>query len=90
MVTIESMALQKPVVNTSIGWAQELIDDDVNGFLVHPTDIDTYANRIIELFNDEGLCKGIGKAARKKVEQLFDIEKNADINIEYYKSIIEK
>jgi glycosyltransferase involved in cell wall biosynthesis len=25
MVTIESMALQKPVVNTSIGWAPELI-----------------------------------------------------------------
>jgi glycosyltransferase involved in cell wall biosynthesis len=34
MVTIESMALQKPVVNTSIGWAPELIIDG-SGFL-HP------------------------------------------------------
>ncbi len=90
MVTIESMALQKPVVNTSIGWAQELIDDEVNGFLVHPSKVNDYANRILELFDDKDKCIKIGEAARKKVEKLFDIEKNADINIEYYKSIIEK
>ncbi|TGV04431.1 glycosyltransferase family 4 protein [Flavivirga rizhaonensis] len=88
MVTIESMAMQKPVVNTSIGWGQELIDDSVNGYLVHPTEIDEYANRLLELLNDEDLCLKIGNAAREKVEILFDIEKNANINIEYYKSII--
>ena len=88
MVTIESMAMQKPVVNTSIGWAQELIDDGVNGYLVHPTKIEDYANKILTLLNDEKLCEQIGKAAKLKVEALFDIEKNADINIEYYKSIL--
>ncbi len=88
MVTIESMALQKPVVNTSIGWAQELIDDGINGYLVHPSKIDAYAVRIIQLFKDEDLCLEIGKAARKKVEMLFDIEKNADINLAYYNSIL--
>lgn len=88
MVTIESMAMQKPVVNTSIGWAQELIEDNVNGYLVHPTKVDDYATKIVMLLNDEALCKQIGKAAKLKVEDLFDINKNADINIEYYKSII--
>lgn len=88
MVTIESMAMQKPVVNTSIGWAQELIDDGVNGYLVHPTKIEDYANKILTLLNNENLCEQIGKAGRTKVEDLFDIDKNVDINIEYYKSII--
>lgn len=88
MVTIESMALQKPVVNTSIGWAKELIDNGVNGYLVHPTKIEDYATRILELLNNKQLCLTIGKAARLKVDTLFDIEKNADINIAYYKSII--
>ena len=88
MVTIESMAMQKPVVNTSIGWAQELINDGVNGYLVHPTKIEDYANKILTLLNDEELCEQIGKAARLKVEHLFDIEKNASINIDYYKSIL--
>lgn len=88
MVTIESMALQKPVVNTSIGWAQELIDDGVSGYLVHPKQVDEYANRILELFDDEALCLTLGKAARIRVETLFDIEKNAAINIDYYKEVL--
>ena len=88
MVTIESMALQKPVVNTSIGWAQELIDDGINGYLVHPTKIDDYAERILNLLNNEDLCLEIGKAARQKVETTFNIEHNAEQNIAYYNSII--
>ena len=88
MVTIESMALQKPVVNTSIGWAQELINNGKDGFLVHPSDIDLYAKRILTLLNDEMLCETIGKAARKQVEFKFDIDKNADVNLAYYKRVL--
>ena len=90
MVTIESMALQKPVVNTSIGWAKELVDDGVNGFLVHPSNINEYANTILKLLDNMELCFQIGKEARKKVEQNFDIVKNAEVNIEYYKRFIKK
>ncbi|WP_027880033.1 glycosyltransferase family 4 protein [Mesoflavibacter zeaxanthinifaciens] len=88
MVTIESMALQKPVVNTSIGWAQELIDDGVNGYLVHPTETDTYVSTILKLFNDQELCLQIGKAARVKTELTFDIETLVQQNIDYYMSVI--
>ena len=88
MVTIESMALQKPVVNTSIGWAQELIDDGQDGFLVHPSEIELYASRIVELLNDDVLCLKLGKAARNKVENRFDIDKIADMNIAYFNSIL--
>lgn len=88
MVTIESMALQKPVINTSIGWAQELIDDGVNGFLVHPSDIEGYSKAILRLFNDSELSATIGRAARKKTELSFDINSIADKNIIFYKSVI--
>lgn len=88
MVTIESMALQKPVVNTSIGWAQELIDDDINGYLVHPSDINLYASRIVRLLNNKKRSIEIGKSARHKIETTFDISKIVDINIEYYNRFI--
>lgn len=88
MVTIEAMALQKPVVNTSIGWAQELIDDGVNGYLVHPSDIHLFAEKILDLLNDESRCLTMGKAARQKVEQCFDIEKLALANLEYYQTVL--
>ena len=87
MVTIESMALQKPVVNTNIGWAQELIADGESGFLVHPQDHSFYANRIITLLEDTKLCLAMGEKARKRVENVFDIEKIAQQNILFYQYI---
>ena len=88
MVTIEAMALQKPVVNTNIGWAQELLVDEVSGFLVHPQDHQLFANRIVCLLNDKALCLTIGKNARTQIEQVFDIHKIVQENISFYKSII--
>lgn len=90
MVTIESMALKKPVVNTNIGWAQELIDDGVNGFLVHPLDIELYAEKIALLLEDKALCLKMGSSARIKIQSTFNIDKIADVNIEYYKRFIAK
>jgi glycosyltransferase involved in cell wall biosynthesis len=88
MVTIESMAMQKAVVNSNIGWSKELIDDGVNGYLVHPENHDLYADRIVSLLNDDSLCVEIGKSAREKVENKFDIEKKAAENIAFYDCII--
>lgn len=87
MVTIESMALQKPVVNTDIGWAQELIVDGESGFLVHPQDHSLYANRIIGLLADAHFSLTMGKNARKRVEAVFDIDKIVQQNILFYQSI---
>lgn len=90
MVTVESMALQKPVVNTNIGWANEILDDGVNGYLVHPTETNRYVEKIITLFNDENLCTEIGEAARSKVEKSFNINTIAEKNISFYKTVISK
>lgn len=87
MVTIESMALQKPVVNSNIGWAQELIVDKESGFLVYPANHDLYADRIIELLKNKNLAEEMGKKARLRVEDKFDIERLAQTNIQFYSKI---
>jgi glycosyltransferase involved in cell wall biosynthesis len=88
MVTLESMAMQKPVVNSSIGWAQELIDDGEHGYLIHPTETQAYVNSIIKLFNDKSLCAKIGAAARQKAERYFNSDDIAVKTIAFYQSII--
>lgn len=90
MVTVESMAMQKPVVNTNIGWANEIIDDGINGYLVSPTETDIYAERIIKLFKDKTLSMDLGKAARQKVEANFDITTIADDTVTYYQTMISR
>lgn len=88
MVTIESMALQKPVVNSNIGWARELIVEGESGYLVYPKDHELFADKILGLLEDEKLCLEMGSTARIRVERLFDIEKLAGDNIIFYKSIM--
>lgn len=89
MVTIESMALQKAVVNTSIGWAQDLIEHGKDGFMHHPDDIEAYVDTISKLFDDEVLVNNISQAARKSVENKFDISKLVHKNLDTYKLLCE-
>jgi len=88
MVTIESMAMQKAVVNSNIGWSEELIIDKESGFLVHPANHKQYAERITELLQNKNLTLEIGKKARSRVEDKFDIKKLVKENIEFYSKVI--
>jgi glycosyltransferase involved in cell wall biosynthesis len=90
MVTIESMAMQKAVVNSNIGWAQELIIDEESGFLVHPENHNLYAERIIQLLKDDTYCLKIGQQALTRVETKFDINKVVLENIAFYEKIIDQ
>jgi glycosyltransferase involved in cell wall biosynthesis len=71
-----------------VGWASEIIQDGVEGFLVHPTNHDEYANKISELLNNTELQKQFGIAARKKITDKFDIDTISKMNIELYTSVI--
>lgn len=88
MVTIEAMAMQKVVVNSNIGWSQELIIDEESGFLVHPSNHDLYAARITQVLSNVLLSEKMGKMARKRVEEKFDIDKLVLKNIEFYRNIL--
>ncbi len=88
MVTIEAMAMQKAVVSSNFDWVRELIVDGESGLLADPSAHVEFASKIISLMHDDGLTAKIGKSARERAEQLFDIDKLADANIEFYKSVI--
>ena len=85
---IEAMALQKTIVASDIGWATEVIDDGINGFLVHPTAHSKYADKILELLGNQELRNKLGIEARKKVEEKFSIDVVAQKNLDFYKKII--
>ena len=63
---IEAMAMQKPIVASNIGWANEIIEDGLEGFLVHPEDHIQYAKRILELLENSKLQIQFGINAKKK------------------------
>jgi glycosyltransferase involved in cell wall biosynthesis len=85
---IEAMALQKPIVASNIGWATELIEDGVEGFLVHPKNHKQYAERILELLESPKLQSAFGVAASKKVSLKFSTETVARQSLLFYKKCI--
>lgn len=84
---IEAMALQKAIVASNIGWAAEIIEDSVEGFLVHPRNHNLFAARILELLDNQKLRKQFGIEARKKVVQKFSIEVVAKQSTDFYQKV---
>jgi glycosyltransferase involved in cell wall biosynthesis len=82
---LEAMAMEKPIVASNIGWACEVIEDEKSGFLVHPTNHDLFAKKIATLLKDETQCLKVGKLARKRVEESFDVKVLVKQNIDFYK-----
>lgn len=87
---IEAMALKKPIVASNIGWAPEVIDDGENGYLVHPKDHQTYAQRILQLLADEQLQRNFGEKAREKVKTTFSTEVVARQSVVFYTKLTKK
>lgn len=87
---LEAMALKKPIVASNVGWATEIVDDGKDGFLVHPTAHDSYANKINALLEDETLRNEFSIAARKKIISKFSSEIVAKQSVAFYTKIINK
>lgn len=85
---IESMAIQKAVVASDIGWASEIITDGQDGFLVHPKAHAIFAQKIITLLSDDSLRNQFGIAARHKVEQKFSLQVVASQSAAYYQQLL--
>jgi glycosyltransferase involved in cell wall biosynthesis len=85
---LEAMAMEKAIVASNIGWAKEMIEDGKEGFLVHPTNHQDYADRILELLENSEKQKQFGVAAREKVKVKFSHDLVAKQSVEFYKSIL--
>ena len=87
---LEAMAMEKAIVASDIGWANEMIEDGEEGFLVHPANHKQYADCILELLKYDHKRSLFGKAAREKVKRHFSHDLVAKQSVEFYKSIINR
>ncbi|MFH6769635.1 glycosyltransferase family 4 protein [Gaetbulibacter aquiaggeris] len=85
---LEAMAMEKAIVASNIGWANEMIEDGKEGFLVHPTQHKQYAECILELLDDDKKRLQFGIAAREKVKLQFSHNLIAKRSIEFYKTLL--
>ena len=85
VVQLEAMKHSKPVINTNLGTGVNYVSvDKETGITVEPCNAEQLANALNELLNNDELRMKYGQNARKRVEDLFDIE---NIKIKYQKFI---
>ncbi|HYP13181.1 MAG TPA: glycosyltransferase [Bryobacteraceae bacterium] len=76
VVLMEAMAMEIPCVATNITGVPELISDNVNGFLVTPSDERQLADSIARLIHSPELRESIGRSGREKVIRDFHLANN--------------
>ncbi|HLO14266.1 MAG TPA: glycosyltransferase family 4 protein [Anaerolineales bacterium] len=77
-VILEAMAVGLPVITTAVAGIPELVENNQNGLLYQPHDVEGIASGIIELLRNADKRRQFGGAALKKVIEQFDIAQAAN------------
>ena len=86
-VIAEAMAMELPVVSTSISGIPEVVASGKTGLLVEPNDVDALVDAILDLVQNPEKAVQMGRSGRERIIQIFD----AKVKIkELYDLLIEK
>jgi len=75
-VILEAMAMELPVVSTDVSAIPEAVVHQETGILIPPQESQALADAIMHLWRHPEKRSRLGKKGRKRVEQLFELEKN--------------
>jgi glycosyltransferase involved in cell wall biosynthesis len=75
MSLLEAMAEGLPIITTSVGGVNDIIDDSIEGFVIQPGDIEMLVKKIELLLKEESLWIKMSNAALDKVSSKFSQEK---------------
>lgn len=89
LVLLEAMSMGKPIIATSSGGINEVIEDGKNGVLVKPN-FEEISNKIQYLLENRVFAENLGRNAENTAKREFTWEKSVDKFIEIYKRIANK
>jgi glycosyltransferase involved in cell wall biosynthesis len=84
LVVLHSQLHGKPVVASRVGSIPLMIEDGHSGFLVEAKDIDAFAAKITELYENREVLKSIGHDAYNSVRENF----NQSVMVERYQDLL--
>jgi alpha-maltose-1-phosphate synthase len=84
IINLEAMACGTPVVASAVGGIPEVVVDGETGLLVRPGDPEALADALARLLADPGRGAAMGRAGRRRVEELFAWERIAERTLATY------
>lgn len=78
VVLMEAMARGRCVISGDLETIRELIEDGVSGIMIPPGDQEALEKVLTELATNRDMVDELGRAARKRIEDEFDLMLNAE------------
>ena len=88
MTLTEAGASGIPVIANNHSSIKEIIQDGKTGFLAKTNDVADWVDKLLQLIKSPALCQKIGEAGQKFVRSTFTWEKNINIHLKIYESLI--
>ncbi|MBX3329350.1 MAG: glycosyltransferase family 4 protein [Nitrospira sp.] len=83
---MEAMAAGRAIVATDAGDIPYFVEDGKTGFVVRQDDDEALINRIVTLLTNPDLCREMGKNARAKAEQEFELSSFVTRTLDAYRA----
>lgn len=87
---IEAMAAGKPVVASAVDDIPELVQDGKTGLLFESNNVKELTATLARLVDDAALRAQLGAAGRQRIEQEFDLKRQAEEYRQLYRSLLQR
>lgn len=87
LAALEGMASGLPLIASDIRGIRDYAENDVTGYLCHPTDVACYAEKIIKLITNKKLAIEFGEN-NKKISQNYSLKKSMETMKKIFNSLI--
>jgi glycosyltransferase involved in cell wall biosynthesis len=88
LVPIEAFAMSKPLLISNVKPADEIVDDNIDGFLLPPDDPAKWSEKIIYMLTNPQASANMGKKGRNKVIQTFNMATVSNNMERLYRNLI--
>ena len=85
---LEALSCGLPVLATSVGGARDVIQHNVNGYLIPPEDLSSLKNGLLTLLGDEALRTKLGQGGRQRIISDYSLDSVADKLSDLYTGLI--
>jgi glycogen(starch) synthase len=87
-VALEAALMARPVVATRVGGLPEIVLHEKTGLLVDEGNHSALAEAILLLLNNPRTAAEFGNAARRRVQEVFNLERYVDAYDELYRKLV--
>ena len=85
---LEAMACKTAIIASGVGGNEELIENNINGIIVKPHNIDSFVEQIMNLFDNEQLRQLLVDNSVKTVEK-YNWNKVGNLYLNVYQSVLD-